>query len=373
MNIEYRTNNLLGEIRADTKEEGIFEGYFAVWDTVDSYNSRFIRGAFTDTLKKREGKIKLVWNHENGEAGKTLTIIGKPLDIKEDDNGCFVKAQILVDLPEGKKAWRFIKEGIINTMSFGFSTDKQKIVKGVRNIEKVTLYEISPVAFESNPQAEIDSLSLRTAEPEQNDQRGTDFSQTLEDDYVKRGRWASLDALAETLDDIWWETNLNNSDVLELLDKAIDDFKTKYLQISEQFLERYRNEQRNATPIDENEYPLSFALNQYLTDEQIGLNDLALSSSFSIKELRQLQRNRLIKSGNSRLKTLSTTMASAHAKLRAKRSIFMLSEFEVVGLNYLERKKINSLSKQREPETQQLAERIQQFRSELSDGRKSSF
>jgi len=41
-----------GEVRA-IEPDGQFEGYIAVWDTVDDFNSTFARGAFKKTIEER--------------------------------------------------------------------------------------------------------------------------------------------------------------------------------------------------------------------------------------------------------------------------------------------------------------------------------
>ena len=45
------------EVRAD-EDAGVFSGYIAVWDTVDSHNSRFVRGSFKKTIEERGHRIR---------------------------------------------------------------------------------------------------------------------------------------------------------------------------------------------------------------------------------------------------------------------------------------------------------------------------
>jgi len=84
--------SLVQELRADDSEAGIIEGYIAVWGTVDSYNSSFQQGCFKKTIENRMNKIKVLWNHDTEQP------IGKLTEIREDDHGLFVRAQLITDV-----------------------------------------------------------------------------------------------------------------------------------------------------------------------------------------------------------------------------------------------------------------------------------
>ena len=115
------------EIRADG--EGTFEGYIAVWDTVDSYQSTFKRGAFKKTIQERFDKIKILWNHDSDE------VIGKVTDIREDDHGVFVQGQLVTTVVRAAEVFELLKASAIDTLSFGFRTVTEKWEDGVRAIQ----------------------------------------------------------------------------------------------------------------------------------------------------------------------------------------------------------------------------------------------
>jgi len=48
-----------------------------------------------------------------------------------------------------------MKDGVINEMSIGYDTITEQIVKGVRHLKEVKLYDVSPVTFAANPSAMI--------------------------------------------------------------------------------------------------------------------------------------------------------------------------------------------------------------------------
>ena len=137
------------EIRA--QDEGLIEGYIAKWGVVDSYNSRFQKGSFSQTIRGRLDKIRVLFNHDTSEP------IGRLLDIQEDDIGVFVRAQLVMAVDKAKDTFNLIKGGAIDSFSFGFRTISDKYEDGVQVITEVVLGEISPVIFPASEQSTITS------------------------------------------------------------------------------------------------------------------------------------------------------------------------------------------------------------------------
>lgn len=52
-------------------EQGVFEGYAAVFGIKDYYNDIIERGAFQGTIDHSKGKVPILYNHE-AEIGMTL-------------------------------------------------------------------------------------------------------------------------------------------------------------------------------------------------------------------------------------------------------------------------------------------------------------
>jgi len=280
--------------------EGIIEGHFVTWDKTDSYNSMFKKGSFKNTIQQKGlQKIRMLWNHESGFNGP-LTIIGKPIEIKEDDTGVFIRAQLITDLPAGANAWRLIKEGIINTLSFGFTVINQAYEKGIRVISEVELYEFSTVAFEANPDATITSMRNSSFT------RATDFDETLSNKELAHKMALLSYALDNTLSDIWWNTS-NRDEIPVLLDKALDAFKMSYMDFAVKYLEFFAN--------DPDLRPTSSTLAEQLQRCCNGrtIQEIAQETLFTLAELRQLQRGGTI-SQPERLKTLSEDLFREHQK-----------------------------------------------------------
>jgi HK97 family phage prohead protease len=150
--IETRSSTLT--ISGDTGE---FEGYIAVWDTIDSYNSEFVRGSFKKTINERSQKIKVLYNHDK--------LIGRAVDVREDDYGVFAKGRINLDIELGRDVHALMKAGDLDGLSFAFQvySDEYKS-DGLRTIKEVRLLEFGPVDFPANDHALITGVRARNIE-----------------------------------------------------------------------------------------------------------------------------------------------------------------------------------------------------------------
>ena len=73
------------------------EGYAATFGNLDRVKDIIHPGAFTKTLNERGNKVRLLWQHDQKEP------IGRPLEIREDDRGLFIKA-VVSDTARGRDA-----------------------------------------------------------------------------------------------------------------------------------------------------------------------------------------------------------------------------------------------------------------------------
>jgi HK97 family phage prohead protease len=98
-------------------KEGIVSGYASVFDVKDSWGTKLIKGAFTETIDKefKEGKVKFLWQHKTDEP------IGKILSLEEDDKGLLGEAKVS-QTTRGKDALILLNDGSIDGLSIGFWT-----------------------------------------------------------------------------------------------------------------------------------------------------------------------------------------------------------------------------------------------------------
>lgn len=142
----------IGRIKILDASLGIIEAYVSFFGNVDSYGDVVEKGAFAESIAKHFPRYpKGVWAHDWTQP------IAKTLEIKEDDQGLYVKGQLLLDIQKAKEAYILIKEGVVTDFSFGYEVDEAVIDEstGVRLLKKLTIYEWSPVLVGANDRATL--------------------------------------------------------------------------------------------------------------------------------------------------------------------------------------------------------------------------
>lgn len=305
-----------GEIRA-AGDSGEFEGYITVWDTVDDYESTFIRGAFTKTIAERGSKIKVFYNHTD--------LIGRATEIREDDHGVFVKGQLNLESRQASEVHSFMKDGTLEGLSFGFRTIKQTFNKGITEIREVKLYEFGPVTFPANDDAAITSV------------RSEHFDESVVHSRLY-GEAGDLElALRMTLSDIWCESE--NDDIIAKFDEALSKHHAAYLDYAHRFISvLWSNGDTRSNPFAND---LSNAMHSLLTRENKSIEDIATTSSFTKDELNELRQGNLI-DNRDQLGDLSEEILKAHREQRNSRIELLCKELRG-SLTNSEKQRINAL------------------------------
>ncbi|HKJ75572.1 MAG TPA: HK97 family phage prohead protease [Gammaproteobacteria bacterium] len=336
--VEVRNAVAGGEVRA--QDDGTFEGYIAVWDTVDSYNSTFARGAFAKTIAERGDKIKVFFDHRH--------LIGHALEVREDSYGVHVRGQIVSGVQAADDALTFMRSGTIDGLSFGFISVKEGRKNGVREIREVKLLEFGPVVFPANEDAEITDVrasrmleaagmgggtSQAGADPgvpsegsgpgEGDEGRSTDFGETYQGRDLQGKHFRLIDSLEITLFDVWmaWQDGLT-TDLAAAVDHAIMDFQASYLEYVDEVI-AYVNQGGNRSAPASN--ALGAAFRDFLAAEQRDLDGLARDTSLTVDELRSLQRGRPI-AATAKVAELSDDVAQAHEDQRGEAAEALLRE-----------------------------------------------
>lgn len=144
----YKSSNIGIETREDGKP--VIKGHAAVFNEIESggwFREQVAPGAFEDSLKTDD--IRALWNH------RTDIVLGrnrsKTLKLWEDKKGLAVEIYPSdTDLVRGYLD--MIERGDVSQMSFGFIVKKSTWEEfddedDLRTIEKVELWEVSPVTF----------------------------------------------------------------------------------------------------------------------------------------------------------------------------------------------------------------------------------
>lgn len=135
-------------------ESGEFSGYAAVFGNKDSGGDIIEKGAFSKTIREDFDRIKILSQHTACELP-----IGKPLELREDDKGLFIRGKIS-DTAKGRDIQTLMKDGVLNELSIGydaveFDYDSEQ---GVRRLKEIKLWEVSIVTWAMNDQAKIDEV-----------------------------------------------------------------------------------------------------------------------------------------------------------------------------------------------------------------------
>lgn len=148
-------------------EPGQFEAYASTWiKEPDSYGDIVRKGAFAETIRewKASGQtLPILFGHDLVDP---FSNIGGAVDLKEDDRGLLVRAQLDLENPKAAQVYRMLKGRRINQMSFAYDVLEDAIVeleekavgqgkRTARELRKMTLHEISVVPFGANSDTEV--------------------------------------------------------------------------------------------------------------------------------------------------------------------------------------------------------------------------
>lgn len=158
----YTVNNVCATMRERKKTDvcleiksidatGRFAGYASVFNVIDNQRDIMLPGAFSTTLGRQRGEVKLLWQHQQSEP------IGVIDTIFEDTRGLYIEGQLLMDVQRAKEAMSLLKAGAVKGLSIGYSPVRYRIDPdtGVRLLAEVELWEVSLVTFPANDAARV--------------------------------------------------------------------------------------------------------------------------------------------------------------------------------------------------------------------------
>lgn len=127
------------EVKFDPERKGVFSGYASKFGGVDSYGDTILPGAYKKSLKKRERPVRMRWNHWG-------PVIGKWLDIREDEKGLYVEGELTPGHSVAEDVYASLAHGAIDGMSIGYRpVQTRELGDGKRELKEIDLVEISVV------------------------------------------------------------------------------------------------------------------------------------------------------------------------------------------------------------------------------------
>ena len=141
-----------------TVTEGrVVAGYASLFGIRDQGGDVVKKGAYAASLKRLAAtgeRVKMLWQHDPGQP------IGVWEEVREDDNGLWVKGRILTEVEKGREVAALLAAGAIDGLSIGYRTVKaERDGKGQRHLQELELWEVSLVTFPMLAQARVAAKS----------------------------------------------------------------------------------------------------------------------------------------------------------------------------------------------------------------------
>lgn len=127
------------DLKFEDNRTGFFAGYASRFGGLDSYGDTILPGAFKRTIKKRERPVRMRWNHWG-------PVIGKWMDIREDDVGLYVEGELTPGHSTADDVFASMKHGAVDGLSIGYRPIQiRELGDGKRELKEIELIEISVV------------------------------------------------------------------------------------------------------------------------------------------------------------------------------------------------------------------------------------
>jgi HK97 family phage prohead protease len=135
------------------REGLLIEGYASLFGVTDQGGDAVRPGAFAAGLARlaqKGDRVRMLWQHDPTRP------IGVWDEIREDENGLWVKGRLLPEVVQAREAAALLKAGAIDGLSIGYRTIRaERDQKGRRVLAEIELWEVSLVTFPMLPEAKV--------------------------------------------------------------------------------------------------------------------------------------------------------------------------------------------------------------------------
>ncbi|WP_336938248.1 HK97 family phage prohead protease [Acinetobacter modestus] len=153
-----------------------FEGYAVRWDSINTHDEQFVKGAFTDyinAVKAGNARCHMYYNHGHRNewvSPEYAMRIGKWLNLEEDEIGFKVSGRLTPNLSLANNVRAMLEDETIDGLSIAFfypdPMDIEDMGKYVK-IKRASLYEISVCDEPSDRNARLTDADVRNIETEE--------------------------------------------------------------------------------------------------------------------------------------------------------------------------------------------------------------
>jgi len=236
MNTKYTKEQSMKSIEFSAQENGIISGYASVFDVVDAYNDIVKKGAFSKAIEQFNlgKKPKLLWQHD------VRYPIGIIEEMFEDNYGLFIKAKLLLDVPQAKEAYCLLKNDAVNGFSIGYRINQKHNQNGMQLLTDINLLEISIVTFPACEVATVSEVKNVDEGKIMNKEIQNEIKELNENisNYMRSNNQTineiRRNIIGKTLPLSENTTNCKNSDFEEYIRSGIENFSKKSLNASDE-------------------------------------------------------------------------------------------------------------------------------------------
>jgi uncharacterized protein len=137
-------------------DAGTFVGLGAVYGNVDLGNDVIDPGAFSRTLSPGK-QWPILWQHDASSPIGSCKITDTP-------QGLQVNGKLELEDPTARKAYTFMKVGVVRGLSIGYETLQSTYEGDIRHLTELRLWEISCVTFPMNESAQVSGVKALSAD-----------------------------------------------------------------------------------------------------------------------------------------------------------------------------------------------------------------
>lgn len=146
-------------------ETGLFSGYASIFGNVDLGGDVISKDEpFKEFVRNPDGKVIVLFSHDSGGLFTASAAGGMPIgvsDVEQNSRGLKFDGQLVMDDPFCQRVHTHMKAKTLTGMSIGYDVlpgGSKVMESGVRELNALKLWEISPVIWGMNPKASIDTV-----------------------------------------------------------------------------------------------------------------------------------------------------------------------------------------------------------------------